>query len=153
MVESIKIQHLEAGEVDDESIFYTRKFNEGFLMTNIDGLGPVEATVNITQFASGDGGIFNSSRRSSRNIVITGKITESRRNGYISFENTRDRLNELCPPGDPVKLEIDIDHKQLKTIYGYIDKLEVDYFGNLEGAQISVLCPMPDFHVEQIQNP
>ena len=43
---------------------------EGFVVAGIDGLGPTKATVNVTDISSIDGGLFNSARIGSRNIVI-----------------------------------------------------------------------------------
>jgi hypothetical protein len=43
----------------------------GFLIQNIDGLGPGKATINLTQFATSDGSLFNSAKLNERNIVFT----------------------------------------------------------------------------------
>jgi hypothetical protein len=42
----------------------------GFLIRSITGLGPVNATVNVTEIMSSNGAVFNSSRLTTRNIVF-----------------------------------------------------------------------------------
>ena len=57
---------LEGPTIEDES---------GLFITSIDGLGPVKATINMTELATADGDIYNSSRLSGRNIIINAKFT------------------------------------------------------------------------------
>ena len=45
-----------------------------FCLYDIDGLNPVTATINTTEFATSDGAMFNSARIGTRNIVLYIKI-------------------------------------------------------------------------------
>ena len=51
--------------------------NNGLLITDIDGLGPVKANINMTKLATADGGIYNSARLGTRNIVIKARFTNA----------------------------------------------------------------------------
>ena len=42
----------------------------GFIVEKIEGLGPVKATLNFTEFATLDGAIDNLARKGTRNILI-----------------------------------------------------------------------------------
>ena len=57
----------------DETLVMTLDNSEvsGFMIDNIDGLGPGKATINTTEITSDDGSLPNSSRISSRNIVLS----------------------------------------------------------------------------------
>ena len=48
-----------------------RPEKSGLLVREISGLGPSKANVNFSDLSTGDGGIFNSARVTSRNIVFT----------------------------------------------------------------------------------
>ena len=48
-----------------------RPEESGFAVKSITGLGPGKADINTTEISTNDGSLFNSSRLSSRNIVIT----------------------------------------------------------------------------------
>lgn len=50
----------------------------GFIVQSITGLGPGKATINTTEVVTNDGGLFNSSRLSSRNIVLSLKFLEDK---------------------------------------------------------------------------
>lgn len=111
-------------------------------ISSIEGLAPVSATINITQYASADGGIFNSSRREQRNIVITGKLGDN-----PSMDAVREKVYDMVPVGDHVIVLLHFTDGTTKKINGYVESVESDYFGDLEGIQISIICPNPDFTI------
>ena len=43
----------------------------GLAITDIEGLGPVKATINTSEIATGDGALYNSAKLETRNIVMT----------------------------------------------------------------------------------
>ena len=45
--------------------------SSGFIIKSIDGLGPGNASINVTEIATNDGSVYNSARVQSRNITIT----------------------------------------------------------------------------------
>ena len=55
---------------DSIKVELTRPEFSGFAITNIEGLGPVKADINMTDISTYDGGLYNSSRLGIRNIVF-----------------------------------------------------------------------------------
>lgn len=117
-------------------------YNPAYMVTNITGLGPVAAEVNVTNYAGRDGGIINSTRIPTRNITVTGAF-----GGNI--EANREYLIDICKPGQFVTVlvvhntDLNIDNEVTKTYYGVVEAMDVEYFGQMVGFQISVICPEP----------
>lgn len=117
-----------------------------YQITSIRGLNPPGATVNISSIAGMDGGVFNSSKLETRNIVITlrinGDVEQNRLNLYRFFK-TKENCTFFFKNGSR---DVSID--------GYIDTFEVDLFQRGQTAQISIVCPQPYFHAldEIMQN-
>lgn len=109
----------------------------GFLITKIDGLGPAKGNINMTELATNNGSLFNSSRITSRNIVLSLYFVKAN-----SIEDVRQRSYEYFPIAQPVELLIETDNRLVKTT-GYVETNEPDIFSNNESAQISILCPDP----------
>lgn len=113
-------------------------WNSGLAITNIEGLGSPNATINTTDFSSGDGGVFNSAKTETRNIVITAKlldpIDESRLASYKYF-----------PVKKPVTLIFETESRNVYCI-GYVESNEQSHFSNLTACQISIVCPFPFFY-------
>ena len=109
-------------------------------ITNITGLEPVNSDINISDYAARDGGVFNSSRKGSRNLVVTMKLFDK-----PTMDSVRNKVYEICPTGDPVTVVIDWEEGLSKLIHGYIESTPADYFGDQEGIQISIICPDPNF--------
>lgn len=112
----------------------------GLLLMKIDGLGPVKANVNTTALAAQDGVLFNSARLPSRNIVIETKFTYA-----PTIEDSRQRTYKFFPVKGKVELIIETDNR-LVTTTGYVESNEPDIFSELEGNQISIICPDPYFY-------
>lgn len=112
----------------------------GFAILSIDGLGPAKADVNITNIASNDGALFNSSRLNSRNIVIKFRFFPS-----PTIEDTRLLSYKMFPVKRQVTLQIETDNR-IASITGYVESNEPDIFSENEGCQISIMCPDPYFY-------
>lgn len=67
MIQAFKVIN-ESG--DELMVELARPEKSGFAVRSISGLGPVKASINLTELATSDGGVYNSSRIPSRNIVI-----------------------------------------------------------------------------------
>lgn len=117
-------------------------------ITNIEGLAPVPSDVNITQYAAKDGGVFNSSRKPERHIVITMKLFN-----YPSMDSVREKIYKYCPGGQPIGLVFEFSDGYAKAINGYVEDTPADYFGEQEGIQISVACPDPELRPVTIHRP
>lgn len=117
-----------------------RPEESGFIVKNITGLGPDKATVNITEYTSEDGGIFNSARKSSKNIVMELEFMSYKE----TIEDVRQKSYEYFPLKREVNLKILTDNHELE-IDGIVESNEPDIFSKNEGCQISIICPNPYF--------
>lgn len=111
----------------------------GLFITEIEGLGPVKANVNMTKLATADGDIFNSSRLEGRNIVIKGRFTYAK-----TIEESRLMSYKYFPIGHKVTFTIQTDNRLAQT-EGYVESNEPNPFSKDEDVQISVLCESPFF--------
>lgn len=117
-----------------------RPEKSGFIVYNISGLGPGKAYVNTTEVSTDDGGLFNSARLPSRNIVI-GLL-------YMwkdSIEEARHLSYKYFPLKKKVKLLIETDTR-IAEIEGYVDSNEPNIFSKSQGSDISIICPNPYFY-------
>lgn len=123
-----------------------RPEKSGFIVTSITGLGPGKAYVNTTEVSTDDGGLFNSARLPSRNIVL----------GLVfmwkdSIEEARHRSYKYFPLKKKVKLLIETDTRTAE-IEGYVDSNEPNIFSKLQGSDISIICPNPYFYSVEDNN-
>ena len=157
MVEKIYVsKFLSDGTLDEDNIVCLplRSYDESNMaVTNIDGLNPMPGTINMDDNAGADGSIFNSARAQNRSITITLKQFESDAydfdRNYIAktMEATRRKIYMLFPLKKKVRLTFETD---TRTYYidGFVETINSDYFGDLEGTQVTVVCPDPYFKVE-----
>ncbi len=126
----------------DESLLLTMgsSVGSGLLITNIEGLGPVEATVNVSDYVTMDGGFYNSAHVSSRNIVLTLGMTFC-----PTIEDSRLVTYRYFPVKKPVKLTFETDNR-LVDIVGYVESNEPTIFSKEQQTQISIICPDPYFY-------
>lgn len=113
---------------DDENVYQ---------IVSIDGLNPPPALINTTPIVGMDGGLFNSAKLGTRNIVITVRINgavEKNRLRLYSYFRTKEWCRFFYANGS---LDVYID--------GYVEKVECGLFSNSETAQISIICPRPYF--------
>lgn len=111
----------------------------GFIIKNIEGLGPVKANINFKDLATNDGSIDNSARLSSRNIVMSLQFIES-----PTIEETRLKCYKYFPIKRNIKFLIETDSRICETI-GRVETNVPTIFSDAEGCQISILCPSPYF--------
>lgn len=112
----------------------------GFAVVGVTGLGAGTANINMTEVATNDGGLFNSSRLPSRNIVISLK--------YLwkdSIEDVRQLSYKYFPIKKKVTLLIETDNRKAE-IEGYVETNEPSIFSKSEGSDISIVCPNPFFY-------
>lgn len=112
----------------------------GLYVKSVEGLGPGKSTINVNEIMSSDGGIYSSSRVSSRNIILTlgmmfcPLIEDARHKTYQYFQIKK-----------KVKLTIETDYR-ISFIEGFVESNEPDIFSEEETAQISIICPNPWFY-------
>ncbi len=112
----------------------------GLVITSIEGLGPVKATINMTEIPSADGSIYNSSRLGKRNIVIKALFTHA-----SSIEEARYLSYRYFPVKQKITLEIETDTRT-GTVEGYVESNEPDIFSKQSSFQVSILCESAYFN-------
>ena len=114
--------------------------SSGFLVYDISGLGPGKATINMTEINSYNGAIYNSSRMSTRNIVIPLKYMWAN-----TIEESRYASYKYFPLMTKVKLIFETDNRLL-AIDGYVESNEPAIFDQMSYTQVSILCEDPYFY-------
>ena len=117
----------------------TNPEESGFYVVGITGLDPPKADISMSDIAAYDGSVFNSSRVSSRNIVISLLFPETK------VEHYRHESYRYFPIKRNVTLDFVTDTRQL-SISGYVESNEVGIFSKRQGCQVSILCPDPWFY-------
>lgn len=137
MIKGIKITNY-LGDSIDLPLMNPEK--SGFIITGINGLGPVKANINVTDISSNDGALFNSARLSTRNIVLQLRFTKDR-----DVEKTRILSYKYFPIKKYLTLTVETDTRKA-TCTGYVESNEPTIFSENEGCQISIICPDPYFY-------
>lgn len=112
--------------------------NPDYVITNIDGLHPPDAIINMMERAGHDGTLFNSAKVDYRqiilNIAINSDACENRNNLYRFFQTAR-----------PVRL---IYNNDLRGVYidGYVQNAPIGFFEPKQNIQITIICPDPFWH-------
>lgn len=117
----------------------------GFVVTDITGIGPGKVDVNITELYGMDGGVYNSVRASSRNIVITLRFIDS---ADMSIEKLRLLSYQYFPIKQLLTLRFYTDSR-ISEIAGYVESNDPVIFSKEESTQISIICPNPFFYSEK----
>lgn len=125
---------------DSIKLDLARPEESGFVVKSITGLGPGKANINTTEVSTNDGGLYNSSRISVRNIVIS--------LGFLwkdSIEDVRQLSYKYFPIKKKVTLLFETDNR-LAEIEGYVESNDPTIFSKNEGSDISIVCPDPHFY-------
>lgn len=143
MIKSITVKNYLNNSITLE---LTRPEKSGFIVRSIDGLGPAKANINVTDIATNDGGIFNSSRLNTRNIVMNLGFFQT---STESIEDIRQKSYKYFPIKQKVHLTIETDNRT-SEIDGYVESNEPDIFSSDEGTSISIICPNPFFYSSEL---
>lgn len=136
MIRSVKITNKNGDSIDLE---LGNPWRTGLNVRNITGLGPIKADINIANLAVGDGGVYNSSRANTRNIVFTLGLLPT-----PTVQDARRLTYRYFPIKEKIDIEIDTGDRRYKTS-GYVESNTPDIFQKDEITTISVLCPNPWF--------
>jgi hypothetical protein len=126
--------------------------SNGFVVKEIQGLGPVKATLVSSSVANMDGEQYRSSRRESRNIII--KLGLDPDYTQNSVFNLRSQLYEFFMPKTKAELYFtlfDMFTENLSEQYlivkidGHIETAEPDIFSREPAITISIMCFESDF--------
>jgi hypothetical protein len=117
--------------------------SDGLVLTEVEGLDPVKATLVSSSFAQMDGEQYHSSRREARNIRIHLDLEPD----YIadSVYDLRKRLYTFFMPKTEVQLRFYMSDDLVVNIMGRIETFETNIFSDKPNAVISLLCYDPDF--------
>lgn len=113
----------------------------GLVVSKIDGLGPVDANINMTDYAFLDGSRFNSAHVKPRNVILTLHPLEP------DVEGNRLTMYRFFPVKKQIKMEV-LTSKRNATITGYVESVDPVIFSKSEEAQVSILCPDPYFYAD-----
>lgn len=124
---------------DQLELKLTDPYETGIAVISVDGLGPGEANIVTTEYATNDGAMYNSSRLSTRNIVLNFKLLP-----VPTIEQVRLKVYRYFPVKKPVWLIVETDSRRVQ-IQGYVESNVPEIFSDWETVQISILCPDPYF--------
>lgn len=138
MIQLVKITNYLGEEL---TLTLTKPELSGIYIESITGLGPVRADINTTEVTTSDGALYNSARANKRNIVMTlGFLNEQG-----SIEDNRQKTYKYFPLKQKLTFYIETDNRKCQ-ISGYVESNEPDIFSSEEKAQISIICPDPNFY-------
>ena len=118
--------------------------SSGYVVKNIDGLGPVKADIVTTEYASMDGGVYQTANGNMRNIVFQIGFDPT----YQSedpFGELRRGLYPYLSPKMRVEMHFLSSNFETVKIIGYVESFEPSMFSAEPEMQISMLCPDPYF--------
>ena len=111
----------------------------GLFITEIEGLGPVKANINMREVATRSGATYISSRAESRDIVF--HVLYLGNNDGVSAEDARLTTYKFFPLGEKITLTFYTENRTARTT-GYVESNEPDIFSDeIAGASITVSCP------------
>jgi hypothetical protein len=118
----------------------------GFSIRGIIGLGPPKAEINMTQVLSLDGGYYNSSRVSYRNLVLTlGFYPCVIDNVYRTVESLRLKSYTYFPIKKEITILIETDSRSV-LLSGRIESNNPEIFSKDALTVISIICPDAYFY-------
>lgn len=122
--------------------------SSGINIQDITGLDPVKATIVSTSFANQDGAVYQSSRRDTRNIVLTLELCPDPM--VTNVLGLRRSIYDIFTPKDNISLKFYVDDTDDATedgyfITGYVESCESPMMVQDPIVTISVINPDPDF--------
>ena len=116
--------------------------NDGYLIKNIEGLGPVPVVLASSTQALMDGEVFQGSRREKRNIVLHIKLDQNY--SASSIESRRNRLTALAAGGE-LEMVFSLQDRPNVDIYGYVEDVDTAIFTDDPMVIMSIVCMNPNF--------
>ena len=112
--------------------------NPAYIVTSIDGLNPPDAVINTVRRAGHDGSVFNSATVNNRQIIIDIAVNGpacGNRNELFRFFRTARRTRLIY-------------HNDYHDVYidGWCKNAPVEYFGQKQIFQATLICPDPFWH-------
>lgn len=127
----------EFGESIDIKLADTQPLT-GLFITEIEGLGPPKADINMNDIATMDGEIFQTARGKSREMTFHFL--------YVTEDGTVEDARQLTYKYFPLKRKVTIifetDNRSAKA-EGYVESNEPEIFSEASGTKITVICESP----------
>jgi len=120
-----------------------------FHIRNIEGLGPVKATVNSRGYGLLDGEYYTGSHVGKRNIVMTLGLNPAA--SYRSAEILRRVLYLYLAPKTNAILKFATQDRPLVTTECFVESLEFNLFTKDPEVQVSVISPKPHFDSDTLK--
>jgi hypothetical protein len=115
----------------------------GYILTEVEGLDPVKATLVSSSFANQDGAQYQSSRRESRNLKLKLELEPDYINNTV--ESLRLNLYDYLMPKTEVDLRLVRDDGLEVDITGMVESHEAPMFVKEPAVDVSLMCFKPDF--------
>lgn len=118
--------------------------SSGYSVREIDGLGPVAATLTSSSIAQVDGAQAQNARRDMRNITL--KLGLSPNYVTTTVQSLRSALYDYLLPKALVGLNFYVDDELFVTTTGQVETFDNPLFTDDPEADISILCYDPDLY-------
>lgn len=115
----------------------------GYQVAEIDGLGPVKATIVSSSFPGADDEIYQSAKRGARNIKI--KVDLDPDFSPDTYTTLRQRLYSYLMPKSFVTLRFFMTSGLYVDIVGIVEDLSTPLFDEDPQVDISIMCHKSDF--------
>lgn len=127
---------------DEISTNFVGAYEAPYVITKIEGHGPVGADINLTQFATNDGAMFNSARVRERTMTLTLAVVAQ---PGKTIEHARRWIYKTYAVKNRVEMAFVTDTGTY-IMTGYVEKCEPDIFEKITKVKITIVCPDPYFY-------
>ncbi len=127
---------------DKISTNFVGAYEAPYVITKIEGHGPVGADINLTQFATNDGAMYNSARVGERTLSLTLAVVAQ---PGKTIEHARRWIYKTYAVKNRVEMAFVTDTGTY-ILTGYVEKCEPDIFEKITKVKITIVCPDPYFY-------
>ena len=127
---------------DEISTNFVGAYEAPYVITKIEGHGPVGADINLTQFATNDGAMYNSARVGERTLTLTLAVVAQ---PGKTIEHARRWIYKTYAVKNRVEMAFVTDTGTY-IMTGYVEKCEPDIFEKITKVKITIVCPDPYFY-------
>lgn len=141
MIKKVVVERVD-GKGSALTLPFTQKEIYRYIVSSIDGLGPVKAQLFTSKFANKDGLLYSSQRIDARNLIFNIVLRKER---YLNIESIRQELYGYFPRNTALKFTFYMDNV---TVYctGYVETNEPTIFDDSCRQTIGIVCIDPYFY-------
>lgn len=145
MIERVRISSSQDGVLDEMDLYLVPQDGVNqYQIRDIDGLGPVAATISTSNSTFGDGGAIQGARSGMRSITFRFGLNPDYTTNQ-SVQSLRTRLMKLMGPAQQIVMIFYSDDHLPVRIDGTVETNEPGIFTDDPEIVVSVLCPNPYF--------